>query len=204
MPTACVEEGDSVLEWGYLLQGCGLTRLLGPSLYLWASFWNCGAKSRTVLKKKKIKNAGHKNLGDIVNVERARRTEPHTKCRIVYLEVIITQTFALQIEMELARGKTKKFLLVTHWLWVARPMEMVATILMRMIVPVEVQQCQQHYKVQLAGLGLPVSRTCHLGEGHGKAAGHKGKWEPIWLRVWKTSPVQSSKAHTEREANCSL
>lgn len=76
MPTACVEEGDSVLEWGYLLQGCGLTRLLGPSLYLWASFWNCGAKSRTVLKKKN-KIAGHKNHRDIINAERARRTEPH-------------------------------------------------------------------------------------------------------------------------------
>lgn len=170
MSTDCVEKGDSVLEWGYLLPGCGLTRLLGPSLYLWTSFWNAGAKSRTALKK--IKIAGHKDLWDIINEERARRTDP--KCRIVYLEVNIAQTFVFQLEMALERLRR------SCCGSVGKEKEIVAIIPTRMIVPTEAQQCQQHCKGPLphseSSSGCPGPESWE--NGTERLQGRKGNKNP--------------------------
>lgn len=200
MPTACVEEGDSVLEWGYLLQGCGLTRLLGPSLYLWASFWNYGAKSRTVLKKKKYQS---------------QKSGRHHECRKSWKNRTTYKVhshglggnFAHQLEMVSEEETPRSFcwssigsVLLDWWKWSSSNGDSSHG---GTAVSAALQGALLH--VHWAALGLSVSRTCHLGAVHGKAMGHKWKREPIWL--WghtKTSPLWSSKTQAGREANCSL
>lgn len=181
MSTACVEEGDSVLEWGYLLQGCGLTRLLGPSLYLWASFWNCGAKSRTVLKK--IWNYWSQKSVRHCKCRKSQKNRTTPKVQNCVLGGHHYTNFCSSARNGVGKREDQE-VFVGHALAQSWQKDGDGNHNPHMDdsshggTAVPAAELQGVLQGQRAALGLPVPRTCHLGEGHGKAMRHEGKWEP--------------------------